>query len=60
MAEAQTKDPGGEAGVGSGLLAGELDRLNEFNLQAQALEAKLSLPPHLARCVLLLLRGDVW
>ncbi len=58
--ETLTKNPGGKAGVGSCLLAGEPDRLNEFNLQAQALAEKLSLPPHMARCVLMLLRGDVW
>ncbi len=55
-----TKNPGGEAGAESALLGTEQDRLNEFNLQAQALAAKLSLPPHLARCVLCRLRGDVW
>jgi hypothetical protein len=58
--DAQTKNPGGEAGVGSRLLAGELDRNSEFNLQAQALAAKLSVPPYMARCILCLLRGDVW
>ncbi len=55
-----TKNPGGKAGAESALLGSEHDRLNEFNLQAQALAAKLSLPPYMARCVLCLLRGDVW
>lgn len=58
--EALTKNPGGEAGVGSRLLAGEPDRNSEFTIQAQALAAKFSLQPYMARCVLCLLRGDVW
>ena len=58
--EALTKNPGGEAGADSVLVGTEQDRLGEFNLQAQALAAKFSLPSHMARCVLCLLRGDVW
>jgi hypothetical protein len=57
----ETKNPGAGAGAES-VLVGSLrpDQPTEFSLQAQGLEAKLSLPPHLARCVLYLLRGDVW
>lgn len=57
--EALTKNPGGKAGV-SVQLGGEPDRISEFQLQAQALAAKLSVPHHLARCYLYLIRGDVW
>ena len=55
----QTKNPGTKAGVGV-LLGGEPDNLSEFALQAQALADKLRLSPHMARCILCLLRSDVW
>lgn len=55
----QKDNPGTKAGVGV-LLAGEPDKLSEFALQAQALADKLRMSPHMARCVLYLLRGDVW
>ena len=58
--EAFTKNPGGKAGVSVQLSGSEPDRISEFHLQAQALAAKLSVPQHLARCDLYLLRGDVW
>lgn len=58
--DAQTNNPGTWAGAETALVGTKQDRRSEFALQAQALEAKLSLQPHMARCVLLLLRGDVW
>lgn len=56
----ETKNPGAKAGADTVLLGGERSKLTEFDLQAQAPQDRLSLPPHLARCVLCLLRGDVW
>jgi hypothetical protein len=57
----ETKNPGTEAGA-KGALVGSLkpSPCSEYDLQAQALEAKFALPPHMARCALCLLRGDVW
>jgi hypothetical protein len=55
----QTSEASAKAGPGV-LLGGEPGNLSEFAIQAQLLSARLRLPLHLARCVLALLRSDVW